>query len=71
MSAYVTSRCSVKTRGRIELVLARRLLSTWPTPCYKEIEVSTKSVLPSGTVSQTPDSENVASHTDRRNVLSI
>jgi len=31
--------------------LARRLLSTSPTLCFKEIEVPTKRVLPSGTFS--------------------
>ena len=42
--------------------LARRLLSTCPTLCFKEIQVSTKiRVLPSGTSSHTPDFENIAS----------
>ena len=41
--------------------LAHRLLSTRPTPCFKEIHLSTKiRVLPSGTLSQTPDLENFA-----------
>ena len=41
--------------------LARRLPSTIPTLCYKEIGVSPKiKVLPSGTLSQTPDVENFA-----------
>jgi len=32
----VTSRHSIETTGRIELVLAWRLLSTCPTLCYEE-----------------------------------
>jgi len=36
----VTSRYCIETTGRIELVLARGLSSTYPTPCYKEIRVS-------------------------------
>jgi len=43
-------------------VLARRLLSTLPTLCCKEIEVSPKiRVLPSGTLFQSPDLEKFAS----------
>jgi len=59
----VTSRCSVEMDGRIELVFGvYRLLSTYPSLCYKEIQVSTKiNVLPSGTLSQIPDLENFAS----------
>jgi len=46
----VTSRCSVETDGRINLVLTRGLLSTSPTLCFTQIQVSTKiRVLPSGT----------------------
>ena len=42
--------------------LASRLLSTYPTLCYKEIQVYTKiRVFPTGTLSQTPDLENFAS----------
>jgi len=40
---YVTSRCSVETGGWNNLgVLAWGLLSTYPTLCYKEIQVSSK-----------------------------
>ena len=47
----VTSRCSIEMDGRIELVLACRLLSSYPTLCY-EIQLSTKRrVLHSGTFS--------------------
>jgi len=46
----VTSRCSVETDGRNNLVFGVELLSTSPTLCFKEIQVSTKlRVLPSGT----------------------
>jgi len=38
----VTSRCSTKTARRIELILPRRLPSTYPTLCYKEIRVTPK-----------------------------
>ena len=56
-----TSRCCIETTGRIELVLARRLPSTYHTLCYKKIWVSPKTgVLPSGTLSKTPDLENFA-----------
>ena len=42
--------CSIETAGRINLVLAWRLLLTSPTLCFKEIQVPTKiRVLPSGT----------------------
>jgi len=41
-------------------VLACRLLSTYPALCCEEIQVSTKiMVLPSGTLSHTPDSEGI------------
>ena len=58
----LTSRCSIEMNGRVELVcLICRLLSTYPSLCYKEIQVSAKiSVLPSGTLSKTPDLENFA-----------
>jgi len=47
--------------NRSSWFLACTLLSTYPTLCYKEIQVSTKiTVLPSGTMSQTPDLENFA-----------
>jgi len=42
-------------------IFGRRLFSTCPTLCYNEIQISTKiRVLPSGTLSQTPDLENFA-----------
>jgi len=57
----VTSRCCITTTGRIELVLAWRLPSTYPALRGKEILLSPKiRVLPSGTSSQTPDFENFA-----------
>jgi len=68
----VTNRCSIKTDERIGLVLALTLLSTYPTLCYKKIQVSTKiRVLPSGTLSRTPELEKILfRHIDRQNVLS-
>jgi len=39
LSVSVTSRCSIETVERIGLVLAWELLSTYPTPCFKEIQV--------------------------------
>jgi len=36
---FVTSRCSIETTERIELVLVWELRSTYPTPCYGEIWV--------------------------------
>jgi len=46
----VTSRCSIETDRRNNLVLAWGLLSTSPTLYFMEIQVSTKiRVLPSGT----------------------
>ena len=57
----VTSRCCIETTGRIELVFGVGLPSTYPTLCSKEIWLSPKiRVLPSGTLSQTPDLENFA-----------
>jgi len=45
---------SVLYRNEIELVLAWRFTSTYPTLCYKEISVSPNiGALPSGTLSQT------------------
>ena len=45
----VTSRCCIETTRRIELVLAWRLHSTYPTLWYKDIWVSPKiRVVPSG-----------------------
>ena len=38
----VTSRCSVETDERIELVLAWELYSTYPIVCFKEIRVPAK-----------------------------
>jgi len=50
-SVSVISRCSIKTVGRIELVLAWRLLSIYCTLCYNEIPISRKiTALPSATV---------------------
>jgi len=50
-----------KWMDRIIWLLAWGLLSTSPTPCFKEIQVSTKTtVLPSGTFFQTPHTENFA-----------
>jgi len=52
---------SIKTDGRIELVFAWKLPSTYPTPCCQEIRVSAKiRALPSGILSQTLDLENFA-----------
>jgi len=34
----VTSRCSIEMDGRIDLLLAWRLLSTGPTPYNKEVQ---------------------------------
>jgi len=57
----VTSRCSTEMDGRIQLVLACRLLSTYPTLCCKETHVSAKiTVVPSGTLSHTLDLEKLA-----------
>jgi len=56
-----TSQYCIETTGRIELFLAWRLPSTYPTLCYKEIRASPKiGVLPFGTLSQTQDLENFA-----------
>ena len=52
MAVYVsvTSRCFIETDGRNNLVFGMGLLSTSPTLCFKEIQVSTKiRVLPSKT----------------------
>jgi len=57
----VTSRNSIETDDRIELVLAWELPSTYPTMCCKKIRVSPKiRVFPSGTLSKTTDWENFA-----------
>jgi len=40
--AAFTSRCSIKTAERIQIVLTQRLPPTYPIPCYKEIQVSEK-----------------------------
>ena len=51
-----------KWMDRSSWFVACVLLSTYPTLCYKEIQVCTKiRVLPSATLSQTPDSGNFAS----------
>ena len=62
----VTCRCSIEVDGRLELVFGtyviRRLFWTYPTLCFKEIQVSTKiRVLSFTTLSGTPDLENFAS----------
>ena len=55
----VTRQYSIKTTGWIELVLVWRLPSAYLTLCYKEIRPSPKiRALPSGTMSQTLDTEN-------------
>ena len=63
------SQVGVETDKRIGLVLAWELPSTYPTLCYKEIQVSSKiRVLPSGTL----DLEKFFQHhIDRRSVLSL
>ena len=51
--------------------MARELLSTYPTLCYKEFCVSPEiEVLPSGTLPQTLVSKKIRYDIDRRNVLS-
>jgi len=58
-SLSVTSRSSVNTAERIELVSAWELSSTYPTLCYKRIRVCPNiSTLSSGTLSRTLDLEN-------------
>jgi len=49
--------------------LAWELPFTLPTLCWKEILLSPKRVLPSATLSQTPDLEDFATAYDRQNVL--
>jgi len=49
----------IKTTGRIELILARELPSTYPTRSYKKVRVPPKiRVLYCGTLPQTLDLEN-------------
>jgi len=50
----------LKWLRELSCFLVLRLPSTYRTLCYKEIWVSSKMVLPSGTWSQTPDLENFA-----------
>jgi len=58
LSVSVTSRCSIETDGRIDIILARRLIST---SVLKGNSVSTKiGLLPSGTFPRTLDIENLA-----------
>ena len=53
-------RCSVKTAEQIEVVLALRLSSTSPTPCKRKFQHLQKiRALPSRTLSQTPDLQNL------------
>ena len=50
VSLSVSSRCSIETDGRNNLVFGMGLLSTSPTLCFKEIQVAAKiTVLPSET----------------------
>jgi len=65
-SVSVTSWCSIEMDGRIELVLASRLRSIYPTLCYTENHVSTiwNFSLNSGLLKIS------LRHIDRRNVLS-
>jgi len=64
LSVSVTSRCSIETDGWIKLIFGTEAsfdLSTYPTLCCKEINVSTNiTVLPSGTLSLTPDLNSFA-----------
>ena len=65
----VTSWYCIETTGRIELVLAWRLPSIYPTLCHMEIWVSpTIRVLRSGTLSKTPPGkvDRVVNNTGRR-----
>jgi len=55
----VTSRCSIETAERLELVLAWELSSTYPTLCYHDIQVPPKTIT-SGTLLLTVDLENFA-----------
>jgi len=55
----VTSRCSIETDERLELVLAWELSSTYPTLCYNDIQVPPKTII-SGTLLLTLDLENFA-----------
>ena len=64
----ITSRYCIETIGLIEMVLAWRLSSTYPTLCYKpkEIRVPPKiREIPSGTLSQTLDWKKFATAFDR------
>ena len=66
------SQVNVLSKGMNDLIcfLARGLLSTSPTLCFQEIQVSTKvriGLVPSGT----PDLENFATAYGSSNVLSI
>ena len=59
--SVLSTQAGIETTGRIELVLAWRLPSTYPTLCYKKIWVSQKTgVLSFETLFQTPDLENFA-----------
>ena len=59
----VTSRCSIETSGRIQLVLAWRFSLTYPTLYYSGIQVFTKiTVLPCKTLSQTLELQNFVRH---------
>ena len=51
----LTSWCYLETAGRIELICARKLLSTYPTLCCKKIRYLQKMAIPSGTFSSGAD----------------
>jgi len=75
VSVSVTNRYSVETVERFGLVLAWELLSTYHTPCFKEIDVHIPSkirVLPSGTLLQTLDLENfVTAYRSLKHVINL
>ena len=75
VSVSVTNRYSVETVERFGLVLAWELLSTYHTPCFKEIDVHIPSkirVLPSGTLLQTLDLENfVTAYRSVKHVINL
>ena len=59
--ALCLSVCPCLPQVGVLSVLARQPLSICPTLCYKEIQVYLqKGLLPSGTLSETPESENFA-----------
>ena len=67
----VTSRRSIETDGRNNLLLSIGLLSTNPKLCFKEILISTKiKALPSGTFFKLRAVKNFATAYRSSNVLS-